>query len=373
VVNIAPTPDPGMSHFAGLDQLRGIAAISVMWMHMRGIFSPGGALVNAGLAVDLFFMLSGFVIAYAYREKLEQGMGWSGFIAYRVIRLYPMLLLGTLLGFTVFMLKQALHAPLPPEEHAINLVPTLFMIPIGLFYSAHDYPFDGPSLFPFNGPVWSLFYEFIVYGLYATSLRKMRPVAVWVSLIITSVMLVAAARWAGAVTELGHHGLIGFLGGFPRSIAAFMIGAIIYSTGIYRRFPELPFLIPSLAVVIMLNVPFDEPWYVQVGIVFVTFPLIIALAARSSLGEVTSQLANVLGRLSYPVYLLHVPLAIGCGFALKTILPGITGYGLATACAVITLVGAWVTLILYDEPLRRYLARKAKTVPRATPSVSMAP
>jgi peptidoglycan/LPS O-acetylase OafA/YrhL len=82
--------------FATLDGLRGVAAIAVTSLHFR--FELGKFLLpHSYLAVDFFFVLSGFVLAYAYEDRLSEGMKPIQFLRLRVIRLYPLYLIGTLI------------------------------------------------------------------------------------------------------------------------------------------------------------------------------------------------------------------------------------------------------------------------------------
>ena len=83
--------------FYGLDALRGIAAAVVVTRHAPALFGIG-LFPNSSLGVDLFFVMSGFVIAHAYDQRIEKGLNWRQFLVIRAIRLYPLDLLGTALG-----------------------------------------------------------------------------------------------------------------------------------------------------------------------------------------------------------------------------------------------------------------------------------
>ncbi|TIW52974.1 MAG: acyltransferase, partial [Mesorhizobium sp.] len=97
---------PATRHiYLNLDALRGVAAISVMLYHFSPFIADGKVLPSSYLAVDLFFLLSGFVIAHAYDRKIESGMGFGTF---RLIRLYPLYLAGTLLGAFYLLIKNRL-------------------------------------------------------------------------------------------------------------------------------------------------------------------------------------------------------------------------------------------------------------------------
>ncbi|MFL5286868.1 MAG: acyltransferase family protein [Rhodopila sp.] len=141
-------------HLPGLDGLRGIAALVVVFLH--GTLFVGNIRYRpdaACLAVDFFFMLSGFVIAHAYDERLAHGMTWRQFMAVRIIRLYPMLLLGTAMGAVLFI---AAHL----ARHEAGVMATLLMaagsfmlLPVGLA--------AGTVAYPVNIAAWSLFFEWL--------------------------------------------------------------------------------------------------------------------------------------------------------------------------------------------------------------------
>lgn len=95
-------------HYELLDGLRGVAALLVVWYHLFEAFatSPVDQRFNHGyLAVDFFFLLSGFVIGYAYDERWGRGLRMRDFIKRRLIRLHPMVVLGALLGAAAFFVQ----------------------------------------------------------------------------------------------------------------------------------------------------------------------------------------------------------------------------------------------------------------------------
>src|SRR5271156_4792125 len=99
-------------HFATLDGLRGVAAIIVLALHVLGPLVDISLTPHAGLAVDFFFCLSGFVIGYAYEDRLLKTMSFLEFATARVIRLYPLIIAGLLLGAMTFIVKAVIsHQP----------------------------------------------------------------------------------------------------------------------------------------------------------------------------------------------------------------------------------------------------------------------
>jgi peptidoglycan/LPS O-acetylase OafA/YrhL len=152
--------------FYTLDAMRGVAAICVMFYHFNAWLSPKPLLPSSYLAVDLFFLLSGFVIAHAYNGRLGGGMTLLTFVRIRLIRLFPVYLIGTGLGLAYFLLRMRLE----PGK------------PIGLVYLGREtllsvlmLPQIGkatlPGLYPFDPAAWSLFLEVLANIAYAAVFR----------------------------------------------------------------------------------------------------------------------------------------------------------------------------------------------------------
>src|ERR1700712_1409072 len=90
--------DMGLRRYHTLDALRGLAAIAVVGFHISQVKLEPVLVPYGYLAVDFFFVLSGAVVAHAYEKQLRAGLSWQAFFVKRVIRLYPLALLGTALG-----------------------------------------------------------------------------------------------------------------------------------------------------------------------------------------------------------------------------------------------------------------------------------
>ena len=144
--------------FDVLNGLRGVAAIAVVNMHMSAYFGIVHS-ANVAPAVDFFFVLSGFVISYAYEGKLASGLFWNRFFVARIIRLYPLYLIGLILGGLVVWF---LEHPVNPARFFSTLGLNLFMLPYPLAMDANTTP-----LFPINFPAWSLFVELVANLVYA--------------------------------------------------------------------------------------------------------------------------------------------------------------------------------------------------------------
>lgn len=281
----------GESRFYALDGIRGFAALVVVAYH-SGAFEAMGF-----LAVDLFFVLSGFVIAMSYAEKLEQGLGTMRFMVLRLERLYPLWLLGGLVALAYF-LTQGLATTAPKWLAGIT-VANLLMLPA---------PAER-SIFPLNLPGWSLFFELLVNLAFALGLWRLRSV--------TLTMVMVAAGIVLALMATGPHFFnMGsewstFFGGFPRTLYSFLAGVLLFRAGAAaRRRSTWLSLVPIALLLTALcwTPPAAMRAEAQGVSVLLLFPLLVWFAVRWELPPVLEKVAKHLGEISYPLYVLHVPL-----------------------------------------------------------------
>lgn len=277
------------SRFATIDALRGVAAIAVMLFHA----DLGGPLAFHGgyLAVDLFFALSGFVIAHSYAGRLDAGMGFGPFMRMRVARLWPMLLLGAILAIVL----HGGHAGM------------LFLLPN---------PLSQTMLYPANPPYWSLLLEMIAYVAFALFWGRigLRGLA---AIIVTSVaVLFVASRGNVPMEGLGAQ-WDAFWPGIARLGYAFGIGVAIWHfrrNSVARKSTWRAWSLPLAfaALTALIGQGSDSALLV----IFVAVP---ALTWAATCWEIPHRgLAAALGDLSYPLYCIHVPLlATAAGFGLE--------------------------------------------------------
>ena len=346
-------------HFVGLDGLRGVAAFVVMFLHGTLYIDVGYIPPAACLAVDFFFLLSGFVIAYAYDERMAGGMPWRQFMAIRTVRLYPMLCFGTVAGVIPFILAEVI------QKHQFDLFSaalitagSLVLIPVGLVVGHM-------VAFPLNAPVWSLFFEFAVSALYGTRFGRLGSQTIAAVVAAGAVALIGMAVWRGPFTcdcALWVNTPATFLLGFIRATYPFWAGVLLFRVVVLRVVPRVPLGLIALVLATLLLLPVDNSAY-NVLLVLVAFPLLVLLATRAPIGDATGRLCSLLGRLSYPLYLIHWPVyrvihgVVGTHFPWVALIAG----------GVISTVAAHLVLTLYDEPLRlayRSAARASGTNPR---------
>ncbi|RYY28057.1 MAG: acyltransferase, partial [Chitinophagaceae bacterium] len=211
-------------HFEILDGLRGIAAVAVVIFHFMEIVfpdPPANIIAHGFLAVDFFFCLSGFVIAYAYGNRIGE-MHIKDFFKARLIRLHPLVVLGSLIGL-LGLLIHPLGAG--PDNYSAGYIIILFLASI-LMIPFPFMPERYNNLFNLNAPSWSLFWEYVANILYATVLYKLaRRYLLWLA-IIAAVGLTILCYVRGSL--LGGWGGTTFWDGGVRLAFSFTAGMVVY-------------------------------------------------------------------------------------------------------------------------------------------------
>jgi peptidoglycan/LPS O-acetylase OafA/YrhL len=303
-------PTANLMRFDVLDGMRGIAAICVMIHHYNDPL-----LHNAGLAVDLFFMLSGFVIAHAYGKRLLQGMNFSQYLGARLFRLYPMFFLGLLIGAPVlYLLQKAGLANSPIRFIAGSLFYNLLLVRD--LNGFRIYNFDGFSfgeIFPVNPPAWSLFFE-MVASVAFVFLVKAKPR----TLLKIMVFCYAIVLLDGLVHEfLNYHyafaldsgwGSNNLVGGFPRVFFGFSVGLWLYYLAGDAKFSKLRTFVehrikhPYLYVLLISVFAFPKELAgVYPALVLLTAaPVLVFLGSMATCRSVVGgNIAKFLGWMSY--------------------------------------------------------------------------
>ncbi|ESX48431.1 MULTISPECIES: acyltransferase [unclassified Mesorhizobium] len=345
--------------YLNLDAIRGVAAISVMLYHFSPFLAAGKVLPSSYLAVDLFFLLSGFVIAHAYDRKIENGMGVGTFVAIRLIRLYPLYLAGTLLGFFYLVVKNRLIPAeyMPISEIGTMLTTGMFFIP--LVSDAYH------TIFPLNPASWSLFFELIVNIAYVAVFFLLTKRVLSTLIAVSLVLLVVVSIIAGTL-DFGMTGST-IISGLPRVCFSFFLGVLLcrsmtrYQSGLgfLRRGWWIEAAI-ALTLVVFAIAPVGgaRVAYDLACVVFV-FPALVVVGTIAPTAPRLSGLYGWLGRISYPIYIIHTPLLMiiaGAGKA-AAIDPFAHHPWFGIVMAVSVIVIADIATRLYDEPLRRFLQR----------------
>lgn len=385
---------PVKKRYELLDGLRGVAALMVIIYHCYECFPADTWIIGHGyLAVDFFFILSGFVVGYAYDDRWrsassEKGMTLGGFFKRRLIRLHPMVVFGVVLGLITFLIGGGMNwagGKVATSAIMIAVLLHLFMIPEAPG-AASDVR-GNAEMFPLNGPHWSLFFEYIGNVIYALALRRLSTRALAV---VTSVL--AAAFSVFAVSDVVGYGNIGvgwtlegwnFWGGMLRMLVPFSIGQLLcrlmHGDAAQRRDPAYEpvlrpaklrgaFWICTLLIVVFLAMPSlggERTWInclYELACVLLVFPVVVWTGASGATTDsASSGICKFLGEISYPLYAVHYPTMYlfyaYIGFPETWRTPG-ECWPWMVALVAGNVILAFAALKLYDEPLRRRLARK---------------
>ncbi|MCF0199303.1 MAG: acyltransferase [Bacteroidaceae bacterium] len=368
-----------------LDGLRGVAALMVVAFHLFETYSGGTThqIINHGyLAVDFFFLLSGFVLGYAYDDRLSASrLSLVDFFKRRIVRLHPMIILGGLIGLLLFYHYDTSFFPLvkttPWWQVVLIYVTTVLMIPTP--WMDHR---GWEENFPINSPQWSLLLEYIANVVYAFVLCRVSKRVLWALTLVSAFFVIDLGAglnvlgdkpegyWsAGTVTGgwlfTGWEGHIAWV----RVSFPILCGLLLSR---YRRFVRVKggFWWCSLLVVATLSMPRiggDDPaHYWQNGLyeslcIVAVFPFVIAMGAGSGLSGARSQrLCKWLADISYPLYITHI-FARYLQMAWKEgheDLPLTTHIMVSVSLFVVALLVAQAALKLYDEPVREWLKQK---------------
>jgi len=342
-------------HFHVLDGLRGIAALAVVVYHYMEWVYPDfskNVLGHGFLAVDFFFCLSGFVIAYAYDNRLSK-IGLQSFFTSRLIRLHPLVIAGAVLGLIgLFIDPFANHA----EAYSIPTLTLIFVCSL-LLIPLPIMPERAFNLFSLNAPAWSLFWEYMANILYAFILVRLSRRVIALLLIPAAVGILWVGHHAGAL----HGGWDGstFVHGGIRMSYSFLAGLFIFRSGWIIK-NKLGFIVLS----IMLTAAFmtsgiSKNWVVESIIILFYFPLLVALGAGSVLTGSLQKACVFMGNISYPLYMTHF---VGIWWFVNYYvtqnppqeqLPWIIAIGTVTMVSF-----AWMVMTFYDKPVRNFLNKK---------------
>ncbi len=356
-MNAVPAiPEPGVSrekpHFEVLDGLRGVAALCVVIFHFSEmvIWDYSKLWIGHGfLAVDFFFCLSGFVLGYAYDDRIGT-MGVGRFLRSRLIRLHPMVIFGAVLGLIAFYANPfGIPVGYSVGRVALIFAASVLLIPFGAMHER------GRNLFSLNAPSWSLFWEYVANLVFGVVLYRMRRSG----LIALTVLAAGVLCWVGARAGnlSGGWSSRNFWDGGARVLFSFPAGLLVYRLG-WRLRSRLGFAALSLLLVLTLAMPYVRGGWVREAVVIVLgFPLIVALGAGASVSPRIERLCRISGDLSYPLYMTHYGVIwIWGDYAAKHHLAS-RRLWIAIALGVCLMVAfGWTVLKLYDEPVRRRLS-----------------
>lgn len=357
-------------HYPVLDGLRGVAALMVVVFHLFEAHATShlDQVINHGyLAVDFFFLLSGFVVGYAYDDRWQK-MSIGNFFKRRLIRLQPLVIAGMIIGAISFFLQDHILWP------GANMIPAwkiLLLMVIGCFMLPVPPPLDirgWHEMYPLNGPGWSLFFEYIANILYAAGVRKFSKTALSIFVFLAACFLIHMAVTSATGDVIGGWSLDGqqLHIGFARMLYPFFAGLLLSRTAKLIQFKN-GFLWCSLLVIAVLAIPriggatnlWANGLYDSLSIIFI-FPLIVFLGASSAITNNTaSRICKFFGDISYPIYITHYPfIYLYTTWVYKNKVPMQTAWPVALGVFAASVVLAYICLRLYDIPARKWLTKK---------------
>ena len=373
-------------HYELLDGLRGVAAILVVFYHIfEGFFFAEGinteqwsimTTLNHGyMAVDFFFILSGFVISYAYDDRWQR-MTIGSFFKRRLIRLHPMVIAGAVIG-TITFIAAGCKGWYSDETISIGWVMTAMLLTMLMIPALPGVPYEvrgNGELFPLNGPIWSLFFEYIGNILYALFIRRFstKMLAAFTALLGIAYACFFVGDMSGCnaiVVGWTFDSGMNFGGSVLRMLFPFCMGMLIARTFKPRKVKGA-FWICSIILAAVLSAPHiakSQTSNISLNSLYeficitAIFPLLVWLGACGNNGQsFTNTISKKLGEISYPLYLTHYPLmyvfyAWLIDHKCYTLGEGWIGASIVTVSSIVL---AFLLLKLYDEPVRKWLSQK---------------
>jgi peptidoglycan/LPS O-acetylase OafA/YrhL len=326
-----------------------VAAIAVALKHLQNLSGLHLHVQQAAMAVDLFFVLSGYVISRSYEARLADGLSVGSYMGLRILRLYPAIFGALVIALA---LRLAFHGLVVPQM-AMQFV----LLPV-IFGPA----MFGGELFPLDGPQWSLFWELTINGVHAAIFR-------WLTIPrIIAILAVSAAGLAIAVAQWGWLD-VGWTRrtawcAAPRATYGFFMGVLIFrlqQRGVTA--PKLPYLLIVGALCVAMirwTDVIDDFWISDMLLAMVVLPAIVAFGVVAEVPRVLAKPAIWLGAISYPLYAVHVPLLRGVRWWLLdhpvAVGPERTVIWIVALAAVIGAAAAYEKY--YDAPIRGFLAQR---------------
>lgn len=369
--------NPDNQRFLMLDFMRGIAALSVLVYHDGQCRFLGVQLLpNAYLAVDMFFLLSGFVIAHNYDRKITSGMSLSDFLAQRLIRLYPCLLLTLLLGIAVYALRETRNHGFLDFWRILGAAGLN-----GLYLPAYIHPYSIDDDYPFDGAAWSLTFELVANLVYWLTFRALGRRATLAGMIVLSAVVLAIPAFLFGCVDVGMRPSE-LWWGVPRVLLSFFIGV-----GLRRHvYPRVhinlarsaaALVLCTLLIVFTGSLLLGGMWGGMADLVVLcaVFPLLIVAVGSATPGPVTARIAKLVGDASYPVYLIQNPF-VGVTAAVPQFLWGMKAAQFQPAVGIAHIIATVLCALWVDRyfelPARRILKERWQAFRASTAPVAAA-
>jgi len=345
-------------HFQILDGLRGLAAVAVVIFHFMEIAVPDykeNFIAHAYLAVDFFFCLSGFVIAYAYDQRLKN-IGIANFFKLRLIRLHPLVIIGSIIGILAFAFDPMSKLfEVYQSKSLLMFLASCLMIPYALVHERYF------NFFHLNPPTWSLFWEYVANIVYAFILVKLKNKVLWFLIVVAAILLGYEAFKSGNLS-VGWGG-DNFFGGGARIFFSFVAGILVYRSN-WKISSKLGFAVIGASLLAVFIIPYSDKtnFIVDPLVVILFFPFLIALGAGTNPEKKSGWFCRFSGEISYPLYMVHYPFIWLFMSYVESKKPTINEMIIVMVVGVILLmILAYLVLILIDIPIRKKLKKKMDT------------
>jgi peptidoglycan/LPS O-acetylase OafA/YrhL len=341
-------------HYPILDGLRGTAAIMVIIFHLFEARYPNPIdqpIHHGYLAVDFFYLLSGFVVGYAYDDRWAK-MSVIGFLKIRLVRLHPLVILSVIIGALCFWFD-----PFTNGATWVNPIKFIATVLIGFTLLPTPDIRGAGETHSLDGPCWSLLQEYIANIIYALFGRVITIRILWAIVIISAAALLITTIWNGDIAAGWDYKR--FWIAEVRMMFPFFAGLLLFRTGKIIKI-QMAYVLCSLALIIVFMLPTHQfTALYEAGCIIIVFPLIVAAGAGGQIKGLLAQVCKFSGTISYPLYIIHYPLIYIYTAWIGIKKPDVTqiisiGIMLFTFCILL----AWIILKLYDEPVRKWLKQK---------------
>jgi len=313
----------------GLDALRAVAAACVAVMHLGAIYGTPSLISSAYLAVDLFFLLSGFVMARTYEQRMRASrIGPGAFLAARYRRLWPTMVIGAALSLP-FLIRDSASLAMAAQSAILNIL----LLPA----------FAAPEIFPLNTPAWSVFFELLANFAHALLLWRLGRTGLAILVLLAGCGLIACALHFGHL-DIGSR-QDNMIGGLARVAFAYGLGVLLWRLHGDRA----PLAVPAWLGLLAMPVLFAAAswlglrgWIFDLPFVIMACPLMLWASLRFDAPRLAG-VTSFAGALSFPLYAVHYPLLLGAE-ALK--LP-------EAVAAILALLGTAAAMVAAERMGRR--------------------
>ena len=351
---------PDRGEIRSLTTLRGVAALMVAIFHTPALFGAKALLPHAYLAVDFFFVLSGFVLTHAYAGPISEGLGFWRFTGLRLARLYPLYALATLLGAGLLGLRVAAHALPAYGRGWVDL-------PLGLVFAPSPASPINPegAAYPFVKQGWSVAWE--LAGGAALFLWAQGGLRRELAMFAAALAILLAVVWrrisldGGWVDDSFWIGGVRALYGFSAGVATrrILLPWLARASGRQRFGLNGAALIAGVgAVAYVAGAP--TSLLAELALVIYVFPLLIAACALGRHRVLEAPLGVAVGHASYSIYMLHVAAGLATAMALARLphAPALVMHLFGPAWMAVLVGASWLSWRWIEEPARAALTRR---------------